>query len=327
MEVEELVRINRNTFRPRRRRVQGREEILQHLTVNQGSLVAPTRQLLDANTGKQVRFEIRGPGWVPAPRTELVKEEVSEERLREFDTVASQVGTLAKRVRELEALLETMTQKLAALEARVASGATVASASAEPAGAQEPGLADTQTVETAPVGEPATDDVQAVAASEAAPAPDFPPLQVPSSDAILDLVRGLAGDNVRMSKVAPGSFTLDTASAGYLACLKSDGGEVLGALIMDTEATIRLAGGMLMEDVEELDAQVEDGTPSDDVLDAAGEVLNTLTSAVNKTSGNAHVRAGALETLESSEQAWLTSARAREDFNFSVGGRLVVVCR
>ena len=82
-----------------------------------------------------------------------------------------------------------------------------------------------------------------------------------------------------------------------------------------------------MELPEVLDPQLEEGAPSEDVLDAAGEVLNTLTSAVNKVRENFHVKVSALEVMHCDEIPWLSTCRGRQDYNVSSGGTISVVLR
>lgn len=168
----------------------------------------------------------------------------------------------------------------------------------------------------ADAGEPA----EAAAAPEP---PAFPVLKVPAVDAIAEVVKGLAGEELSVNAV---SADWDLAGGPtYMGRLKDDDGLEVGLLVMDLEATVQLGGGMLMEPEETLKEQIGAGTPSEDVLDAAGEVLNTMTSAVNKIRENFHVKVSHLETLDSAAIPWLAHARARQNFTISVGGRLAVV--
>ena len=66
---------------------------------------------------------------------------------------------------------------------------------------------------------------------------------------------------------------------------------------------------------------------SDDMLDAASEVCNTLTAAFNKVPGNPHLRAGKLQALSEARCAELANARRRDDYRYSQGGRLSMIAR
>lgn len=313
LELEQLVRINRNTFRPRRQRVKGAQAIVQHLLLHHSGLVHPTRQVLESPQDEAVRFELQGSGWVMAPLLEDVASAAPSAPAAAAlnPAIIQEITSLRSRVEHLERTVALLAEELAQ---RPLSG--------EPAGDAPGGdLGDELLADLGMGGEG-----EAVDAAPAEPAPDFPALKMPSLEAVADLVKGLVGDEVNMIR-SEAVWTLDGQQKSYLALLNGDGGEPIGALVMNLEATVRLAGGMLMEPKDELDAQVEDGAPSDDILDAAGEVLNTLTSAVNKVSGNAHVRAGRLEELNPETHAWLASPRVRQDFKCSLGGLVSIVGR
>lgn len=332
LEVEELVRLNRNTFRPRRRRLSGREVILQHLVVNQDTLVASTAQILDTDIQDSggLRFEARGTGWVPAHQMEEVESSFDGGQSAAA-AAAEEIAKLHRRIGSLEILLTDLTKKLEG-QVPIASGdqagaaaesGSVAHAETIVGDAEDPARAQVEAASDADAdGEP-----NAAEETVAAPSVDFDPLKAPSDAALLDLVRGLVGDSVGMNRRDANSWKLETGECCYMAELIGDDATVLGALVMDLESTVRLAGGMLMEEDDDLDAQIEAKEPSEDIIDAAGEVLNTLTSAVNKTSGNAHVRAGALRPLVIEDDPWLECARGREDFSFSIGGCLAVLSR
>ena len=320
LEVESLVRVTRNTFRPRRQRVTGADAIMQHLFLHDGPLVAATREVLEQAAGQlESRFEVHGSGWVPAPLLEDVQLQAPtpppEAMHRpQLDTgVIQEIVTLGERLDRLEKSLSMLADEFA--QGITADGLETG-AGAEDEDPELAGLADSLM---------GGDD--ATAEPEPEPEPDFKALKMPQLDAVEDLIKGLAGDEIAVTLAESEGWAFDQVEKGYLAPLKDDKGEVVGILAMDLEATIRLAGGMLMEPKEELDSQVEDESPSEDIIDAAGEVLNTLTSSVNKVSGNTHVRSGGLEPLSVSSYPWLLRPRVRGDFRCSVGGRVVIIGR
>ncbi|MDD9942497.1 MAG: hypothetical protein OXU20_15770 [Myxococcales bacterium] len=317
LEVEELIRVTRNTFRPKRQKVTGVDAIMQHLQLHQGPLAGATRAVFEqAAGGLEARFELRGGGWVPVPELESLPAQQSQ----------SAVGSASAGMLEGSARQEwdAMQQRIQHLERTVA---LLSEELANAAMEMPPASADHEAAdEMAATGEePQASSVEPEAEQE--PEPDFAALKVPQLDAVMDLVKGLAGDDVSLTPVDATEWDFEERGQGHLAVLKNDSGEVVGALLMDLEATIRLAGGMLMEPAEELDSQVEGQSPSEDILDAAGEVLNTLTSAVNKVSGNPHVRAGGLEVMDFEANPWMKKPRVRSDLKCNIGGTVVILGR
>lgn len=339
LEVEELVRLNRNIFRPRRQRLSGRDAILQHLATNQDVLLQETQRLLDVHVGDDgFRYEFRGTGWVPVPAKQLVEDAVKrQEREHKEGEMLAEVSELRDRVADLEGSVKSIHARLEELLAK----GFVPPAEGGPPLAPQP-----QHDEAADAGEldapldlasAAVDEV--ASAPEAAepevvaekppppPEPDFKAIQLPTTEVLDDMVKALVGDEVAIEASSSESWDLVEDNMGYLALLLDDAGEVKAAIVMNLEATVRLAGGMLMEEEETLNAQIAAGEPSEDVMDTAAEVLNTLTSAVNKIKGNPHVRVSELQAIDTSEHPWLCYSRRRDDFQVSIGGRLAVLAR
>lgn len=96
-------------------------------------------------------------------------------------------------------------------------------------------------------------------------------------------------------------------------------------MIFDLEAALRLAGALLMESEEVIESLLEEKVMSDEMLDAASEVCNTLTSALNKVSGNPHLRAGKMQPFTEARAAQLGAAIKRDDYRYNQGGRFTVV--
>jgi hypothetical protein len=82
-----------------------------------------------------------------------------------------------------------------------------------------------------------------------------------------------------------------------------------------------------MESEEMIASLLEEKVMSDEMLDAASEVCNTLTSSFNKVSGNPHLRAGKMQPLSEARLAELARARKRDDYRYSQGGRLSMIAR
>jgi hypothetical protein len=171
----------------------------------------------------------------------------------------------------------------------------------------------------------ATDAQPAVAAAPAAPARES--ISLPAATALTDLIRGLAGPDANLhpaDRVDYGAL----AAAGTLvfyAPIQDSAGTEMGSMVFDLEAALRLAGALLMESDEMIESLLEEKIMSDEMLDAASEVCNTLTSALNKVSGNPHLRSGKMQPFNEARAGQLATAAKRDDYRYNHGGRFSLV--
>ncbi|HET8934900.1 MAG TPA: hypothetical protein VFN67_15740, partial [Polyangiales bacterium] len=84
-------------------------------------------------------------------------------------------------------------------------------------------------------------------------------------------------------------------------------------------------GALLMESEEMIESLLEEKIMSDEMIDAASEVCNTLTSALNKVSGNPHLRSGKMQPFTEARAAQLATAAKRDDYRYNHGGRFSLV--
>ena len=144
--------------------------------------------------------------------------------------------------------------------------------------------------------------------------------------ALTDLMRGLSGPEANLS---PSERTDWVAVSGtlpvFFAVIQDNAGDEAGSMIFDLEAALRLAGALLMESEEVIESLLEEKVMSDEMLDAASEVCNTLTAALNKVSGNPHLRAGKMQPFTEARAAQLTAASKRDDYRYNHGGRFTLV--
>jgi hypothetical protein len=139
----------------------------------------------------------------------------------------------------------------------------------------------------------------------------------------------LAALNECLGTLMEGAPTLETAPRVALAdftrpqgCrLLNDEGVECGALVLDLRAAVLLGAALLAVPRDEALRQIEQDEPSEDTLLAMSEICNNLTAPINAASGNRHVRATALSSLD---VATLPAARERADFAVD-GGALVLL--
>ena len=143
-----------------------------------------------------------------------------------------------------------------------------------------------------------------------------------------DLVKSLAGPDALLTATDRVNWEqISTQQPVYCAAIQNHNGEEAASMIFDLESALRMAGALLMETDEVVDALLEEKVMSDEMLDAASEVCNTLTSSFNKVSGNPHLRAGKMQPLNPARLADLPNARKRDDYRYSRGGHLSMIAR
>jgi hypothetical protein len=152
-------------------------------------------------------------------------------------------------------------------------------------------------------------------------------ISLPAATALTDLIRGLAGPDANLSpcdRTDWGSLVAG-GSLVFFAVIQDNAGDEAGSMLFDLEAALRLAGALLMESEEMIESLLEEKIMSDEMIDAASEVCNTLTSALNKVSGNTHLRSGKMQPFTEARAAQLATAAKRDDYRYNHGGRFSLV--
>lgn len=120
----------------------------------------------------------------------------------------------------------------------------------------------------------------------------------------------------------------------YVSWLKTDSGEIMGAILASLPAVAFLGGTMIMIPAGGQEDQVKAGTPSDAIVDSMEEINNMLRSLLNKVQENDHVSPSAISQYsppaEDSTEAWIFNAGSRVDLvgQYSFGeGHLTILSR
>ncbi|MET0390537.1 MAG: hypothetical protein ABW321_31485 [Polyangiales bacterium] len=342
LEFQQLVYNSPSFLRPRRFAVQGEQAILQQLREFNGhEPLAREAEKMFRGTSPEGAYVVRDGRWSPEVMPDRLKEpepveaadtEVGPKARLLLEEMIKRMLSLESSVRELDGKLE----KALATLADVASRAPVvvsAEQAAALAGTQAatPSAADATgpTVSATPQ-QPAAAAAPPPPAAAEAPAPAADPtkksIQLPAMNALTDLVRGLAGPDANLGS----SERVDWASVSasqpvFFAVVQNNAGDEAGSMIFDIEAALRLAGALLMESEEMIETLLEEKVMSDEMLDAASEVCNTLTSALNKVSGNPHLRAGKMQPFTEARAAQLKTVNKRDDYRYNHGGRMSLV--
>ena len=339
LEFQQLVYNSPTLLRPRRFSVQGEQAILQQLRELSGHepLVRDTERLF-RGTLPDGTYIVRDGRWfpellpdkLPEPQPEPQPEQVEATPggQKVLEELARRMISLETSVQELQGQLE---RAIASLAAAAASGALAAAQVRQEHAATMAMPAVTAAMAGAATA-PSSSHVaapQPVAAAVAAPAPSAPArksITLPAMSALTDLMRGLAGPDANLSPCERSDWGgLASAAPVFFAVIQDNAGDEAGSMIFDLEAALRLAGALLMESEEVIESLLEEKVMSDEMLDAASEVCNTLTSALNKVSGNPHLRAGKMQPFTDARAAQLAAASKRDDYRYNHGGRFTLV--
>ena len=347
--MEELVRVDANYYRPRQIAVHGSKEILDTVARlgNQDLVGAAER----AMSGSHTHYRIRSGGLEQVHRkhddrvraTKRASEPAENMKLNE------KVAHLEQRVLELEGVLKRL-----ARSTRAAPNASDSSRPSRPSSAgdartdeakstnearrnndaqdgEDPASAPSQGVASsapAQVSEPPDDmdsgghDVDPQTSDRPSTPSAEPRLRFPDAEAYSKELAALLGEEcpLTVESTAP-----DVQTGVYYASeLLNDDGSVVGAIVVDLVALIHQAGTLLMLGESARDAMVAEAAPSDDVVEAMHEIVNTQSRCFNSVKGNPHVRAGDLRVV-TPDDTWLSGSVHRSSLLDGFGGRTLLV--
>jgi hypothetical protein len=342
MEFEQLVYNAPAILRPRRFAVLGEHAILQQLREFAGHepLAKDAERLFARGALPDGTYVARNGRWLPEMRPEaLIPEPEAPDPARELERLAGpKVDALSDRLESLEQMVHNLQRSLEGILGTINDlaaqppAASSAPRAAQPQAAPQPRAAVPSKPPRGPaepMGGPAmVDSIPPVVPVPQPLDPSDKPITLPTLSALSDKVKSLAGPDASLQQAERADW-LRLAEAGpvYLASIQKHDSSEVGAMILDIESALRLAGALLMESEEMVTSLLEEKMMSDEMLDAASEVCNTLMSAFNKVSGNPHLRVTKLVPFETVELGWLASARKIDDYRYSLGGRLAMVMR
>lgn len=338
MEFQQLVYNSPVSLRPKRFAVLGEQAILQQLRELSGHepLVRDAERLFRgaAPEGSYIAREGR---WFPEVLPDSMQDakpvdepEETPEQAETRERARMLLEELARRMISLEKSVEQLGEKLTSSIAALSAVAASADFSA----------ARAQTQQAIPAPRPPTAAVPAVGAATsavgAATTAAQPPaaaaaassgrVTLPAATALTDLIRGLAGPDANLQPCDTDWGALMAAGAPvFFAVIQDNAGDEAASMLFDLEAALRLAGALLMESEEMIESLLEEKIMSDEMIDAASEVCNTLTSALNKVSGNPHLRSGKMQPFTEARAAQLATAAKRDDYRYNHGGRFSLV--
>jgi hypothetical protein len=341
LEFQQLVYNSPVSLRPKRFAVQGEQAILQQLRELTGHepLVRDAERLFRA-AAPEGSYVAREGRWFPELMPDSMPDakpavgdgdapEFSEDRERSralLEELARRMIALEKTIDQLGSKLETSISSLSSMASSAASFAAHAKTEQVmvPGGVAQPAAAQ-PTAAAAHGAPPAA--AAAPAAPAAAPAAGKKSITLPGASALTDLIRGLAGTEANLQACERTDWASLTKGGTpcFYASVQDNAGAEVGCMLFDIESALRLAGALLMESEEMIESLLEEKMMSEEMLDAASEVCNTLTSALNKVSGNPHLRSGKMQPFDDARAELLATAAKRDDYRYNQGGRFSLV--
>lgn len=335
LEFEQLVYNAPAILRPRRFAVVGEHAILMQLREFGGHepLAKDAERLFARGAVPDGTYIARSGRWLPEVRPDAIvpEPEVPEEHPKaqlDDGTVAelnARIASLETTVRALQKMLDGAMRALADQASRPAAAAPVAA----PAWDREDSVPPVVPSHPQPMAI-AADPISAAAAALMSPPAPAPRLAIttPTATALSDLCKSLAGPEASLLPSERADWSkLAAEKPVFAAPITDHDGHDVGAMVMDIESALRLAGALLMESEETVTTLLDELMMSDEMLDAASEVCNTLMSSFNKIAGNPHLRAGKLVPLAESEAGWIAQAPKCDEYRYSHGGRVAMVVR
>lgn len=185
--------------------------------------------------------------------------------------------------------------------------------------------AEGEEAESSPSGEP--EALEEEAAVDAAAAEEIVKpekrMRIPKTGAMKQSMTILIGEDVGFNER---DKKVDLSEGTFFRCTVLDDKEtVIGLMIADVEATIRLSSILLMLTDSERDSQLKSGDATDDSIETMSEIFNTMSATINNMKVNPHVRVTPLAPMPPGEFQWPDTCKRRVDIDVEVGG-IIVVC-
>ena len=350
LEVERLICMAGNLYRPSRKCVEGEEAILAHLEHNPRGrpLLEGAIAILGAPepAAGSLQFQAIGGDWVPAAAIRARELADASRPMRWEGPEVTQVLGLElgqrdamERIQQLERRIEELTA-LASRAAKQVGGPAPDAPSgyrddAEFAAdlgfdAPEQGELDASALE-----DPALDDEddfleqsEPLPAEASAALPVRAPVTVPAIKALRENLHMLIDPGLRIKEQRGERrvrYDVEDLCEHYVCALLEDGDEVVGAMIADLPATVGLGCELLGIPAAERQRQLDSGLPSDDVIESVSEIFNTLSGPYNLIDTNPHVRIRALAPLDPDSFPWLAEARERVSLEVAGYGMLLLL--
>ena len=333
LEVENLVHLGANLYRPMPHYLEGPERVLEHLERHDKSQssVLEARQLIDGWQGDddaKVCFKLINGKWIEAEFTEPQAVNTDPEDNSVSGSATGNLGDIKRRLSRLENRPDhdTYKKQIAALtnaherlfervkqleenlkQIRVEFATTGGSAKEEPAKPE---------VENTPPTEPKKVDK------------GDPLLKMPTQKVFEAAIRDLVAQEITLKKQGKPPKLGSQEVILFTTTLIDDENVPMGAIIADLEATVRLGGALVMLGKEAQEKELEAGNPSEDTVSSMSEVVNILSAVFNNIEGNPHLRTTPLIKLDvDTAEEWTLAPALEIVYESSLGGKVRILSR
>jgi hypothetical protein len=330
LEMEQLVYGGPTLLRPRRFEIRGRQAILQYLREqgDQDALAMEAERLFSEDMPGTHTYIVRENAWAPLnAEIDLAPADAQSGRSSvEIAPVLEQLKRCEKRIATLELTVKELRTRLQALSESGISAPVnqERERDPEPEPEPEPERERARARDHEPERERERENHQQPQASRGGP--QRAAIGLPEASVLGDLIRSLAGAETSLMPLDDPSWG-EGGGPAFCSILNNDAGDEFGAIVLEFESAVRLAAALLMESAEKVDTVLQEEKMTEDLLDAASEVCNTIAASFNKVSGNPHLRAAKLTKLEGSGPGWLSAARGQVGYRHSQGGKLILLAR
>ena len=340
LELESLVPIGENVWRPSKFELRGSEEIIGWLRTSdehQG-LVPLTREILARTApggSSELVFDMRRTGWaqvtsLSAAASQVLGRERGRDGLEErLQSAEADVSMLNGRLMSMESQMDALMQLVRSL-----SDGQVAPIPRAPMPREVPHVLQTEPIQSSPPKAHPAEHVASppkppVSAHE--PTRRTPSVALPAMRAIDQALKVLIGEKLALADVPPkkAARMVESASRWALSLLRDDDANDVGCIVADLEGGVRLGGGMMMLSPGFIAEQIAHQAPSEEVVEAVSEIFNNICALFNSIKGNLHIRSTPAQFINTPEElpAWLPNAASRLGIEVVEGGWLVLASR
>jgi len=148
-------------------------------------------------------------------------------------------------------------------------------------------------------------------------------MRPPTKTAMRQSLETLVGEEIALKERSKHvDFTDGTF---FRAELHDDDGLLVGTMISDIEATVKLACMLMMLPEDEVQEQLASNEASEDSVETMSEIFNTMSATINNVKSNPHVRTTPLGPLNPQEFEWVKTTKRRIDVDVGCGG-VISIC-
>lgn len=291
LETSELVRLDRNLYRPEKRRIDGTDAILAHLrSRGEGALLSAAERLIRVSDLDGSIYEAHEGEWIESePGTAPGRPSRSEQ-------LADEVTALRAELVMLRAAYSGVVERLRTLER-----------------GREPGvLARPRAAEPPSDPEPVTGEG----------------IRLPRGDAVVAGLRKLIGEALELGEVRE-RLPTDAAELSELdtSVFVDESGRESAAVLSNLRGTVECGGLLLGVPLSTIEEQIQAGEAETDLVLGMSEVFTNLVGMLNREPGNRRLTAVPVTKAPVSRLPWLAQPSSMLAFATPTGGRVWLIAR